>query len=212
MFARLLLLLLCLIVPPVQAGIDLHPLQWVATLQQMKQEKKLPGLTRDGVTLPQALLLDQLRKSANDPRIVIQSLDLRPNHGTLKVLAHAPVDVLLTVDFSNIQVDWPHRQIWMQFTESARSPNPTLLGNMLASLAIAAFEAAAGKEHVKMALADKPYFLVRGNRLGVLLEKTPTAQDILKMQLAGIKVFDHVGIQQMQIEPEHLRVHLGLMN
>lgn len=200
---------LLLVSPMALADYFSNPMAAYEKLQQLRAENKLPGLARDGVTIPQPLLLDKLRTAVNNEQLEVQSLQLGPDKGTLQVLAHTGIDVLLTLDFKVVAVDWPKRSVTLEYREATQSGSNNLFGQALGGVVLTAFEMATGGEHVKKAVADKPYFASSGNRITVRLDQIPGLQDKLNWGVGSLRVFDYVGIKSIVTEKDQLRVKLG---
>lgn len=192
-------------------GEALGPIAAYQKLQQMRFENKLPGLSADGVVLPQPLILEKLKSSLDSRVTEIRNLSLTPEGGTLTLLVHKTIDVLVSVEFKVVGVDWPHRAVILEYRETTRSGSESLLGRALASVVLSAFEAATGANNVKDAVSDIPYFKVSGSRLTVQLDQVPSLQGTLAWGGGSFRVFDYVGIKSIRTEHNQLRVQLGFV-
>ena len=105
------------------------------------------------------------------------------------MLAHKGIGILLTLDFKVVAVDWPKRSVTLEHAEATQSGSSNLFGQALGGWWLTAFEMAAGREHVKNAVADKPYFAAAGNRVTVKLEQIPALQDTLNWGVGPYRVF-----------------------
>lgn len=200
---------LLLVSPMAIADYFSNPMAAYEKLQQLRAENKLPGLSRDGVIIPQPLLLEKLQTAVNNEQMEVKTLQLTPEKGTLKVLARTGIDVLLTLEFKVVQVDWPKRSVTLEYQEATQSGSNSLWGRALGGVVLTAFETAAGREHLKGAVADKPYFASNGNRMTIKLDQIPGLQDTLNWGVGGYKVFDYVGVKSIATEKDQLRVKLG---
>jgi hypothetical protein len=187
------------------------PIAAYQKLQQMRAENKLPGLSSDGVILPQPLLLEKLKSSVNSEVTEVRDLILTPEGGHLTLLVHKAVDVLVSVEFKLVGVDWPHRAVVLEYRESTRSGSETMLGRVLGTIVLSAFEAAAGSNNVRGVVSDRPYFRVSGNRMTIQLDQIPSLQGTLAWGVGSFRVFDYVGIKSIRTEPNQIRVKLGLV-
>lgn len=201
---------LLLLSPMAIADMFSNPMQFYEKLQQLRAENKLPGMSSNGVTIPQPLLLDKLRTAVNNEQMEIKALTLGAEKGTLQVLARKGIDILLTLDFKVVAVDWPRRSVTLEYAEATQSGSSNLFGQALGGVVLTAFEMAAGREHVKNAVADKPYFAAAGNRVTVKLDQIPGLQDTLNWGIGSYKVFDYVGIKSITTEKDQLRIKLGM--
>lgn len=206
---RIPLFFLLLVSPMAIADYFSNPMAAYEKLQQLRAEKKLPGLSRDGVTIPQPLLLEKLQTAVNNEQMEVKALQLTPEKGTLQVLARKGIDVLLTLDFKVVEVDWPKRSVTLEYREATQSGSNSLWGRALGGVVLTAFETAAGREHLRGAVADKPYFASQGNRMTIKLDQIPSLQDTLNWGVGGYKVFDFVGVKSIVTEKDQLRVKLG---
>jgi hypothetical protein len=180
-------------------------------LQQMRAENKLPGLSADGVILPQPLLLEKLKSSVDSELTEIRDLSLTTEGGHLTMLAHKTIDVLVSVDFKVVGVDWRHRAVLLEYRETTRSGSESLLGRVFGSVVLSAFEAATGSNNVRGAISDSPYFRISGNRMTIQLDQIPSLQGTLAWGVGSFRVFDYVGIKSIRTEPNQIRVQLGLV-
>ena len=183
---------------------------WWQKLQVMRQQNKMPGLAADGVVIPQALLLDHL-KGINNKEQTVQSLNLTPRGGQLKIIAHKAVDVLLTVNFQIQGVDWENRTVYLSFQEATQSASQSVLGRLLGNVVISSFEVATGAQHVKSATEQLPYIKIDGQEMAIYLDKVPQLQPTLHQTMMGVKLFDYLGIKSLEPEQGRLRVRLGMM-
>lgn len=206
---RLTLFFLLLVSPMAIADYFSNPMAAYEKLQQLRAENKLPGLSRDGVIIPQPLLLEKLQTAVNSEQMEVQALQLTPEKGTLQVLARKGIDVLLTLEFKVVAVDWPKRSVILEYREATQSGSNSLWGRALGGVVLTAFETAAGREHLKGAVSDKPYFTNKGNRMTIKLDQIPGLQDILNWGVGDYKVFDYVGVKSIATEKDQLRVKLG---
>ncbi len=180
-------------------------------VEAMKAAGSLPGLARDGVYLPRALLLDELRKSVDSDRVKVKDLLLSDEKGTVILVSKSRVDTEITVDFRFLDVDWPNRTIWMTYNEMAKSASDTLLGRILGTVAISVFEAASGSTHVESAVSGKPYFRLEDNRIGIMLDKIPSLEKPLAAKVGHVRLFDLIGIRSLKTEKDRIHVSLGLV-
>lgn len=206
---RIPLFFLLLVSPMAIADYFSNPMAAYEKLQQLRAENKLPGLSRDGVIIPQPLLLEKLQTAVNNEQMEVKALQLTPEKGTLQVLARKGIDVLLTLDFKVVEVDWPKRSVTLEYREATQSGSNSLWGRALGGVVLTAFETAAGREHLKGAVADKPYFASNGNRMTIKLDQIPGLQDTLNWGVGGYRVFDYVGVKSIATEKDQLRVKLG---
>ncbi len=183
----------------------------LGTIEELKSEGKLPGFSKQGVFLPRALLLDEIRKSLDPSKAEVKDLELSEQKGTLTLLVHDKVDALLSIDFRFMEVDWPKRTIWMQYSESTQSASDTLLGRIFGSIAIAVFEGVSGVGHLESAFSGKPWFVVDKDRVGILLDKVPSLQKTLSASFGKYRVFDFVGIRSLKTEKDGIRASLGFV-
>ena len=63
---------LLLLSPMAIADMFSNPMQFYEKLQQLRAENKLPGMSSNGVTIPQPLLLDKLRTAAHQLALVVR--------------------------------------------------------------------------------------------------------------------------------------------
>lgn len=181
-------------------------------IEALKSEGKLPALKRDGIHLPRGLLLDELRKSVDSGKIEVRDLILSEEKGTVELVEHGTVDTLFSIDFKFLEVDWPHRTIWMAYSESAQSASDSLLGRIFGSIAISVFEAASGSGHVESALPEKPWLRFEGkHRVGIMLDKIPSLEKPLDTSVGHLKLFDIIGIRRLKTEKDAIQVALGLV-
>lgn len=207
---RIPLMTLLLVSPMALADYFSNPMAAYEKLQQLRAENKLPGLARDGVIVPQPLLLEKLQAALNNEQMQVKTLTLTPEKASLQVLARKGVDVLLTLDFKVVAVDWPKRSVTLECSEATQSGSSSLWGRVLGGVVLTAFETAAGREHLKGAVADKPYFVNNGKYMTIKLDQIPPLQETLNRGVAGYKVFDYVGIKSIATEKDQLRVKLGV--
>ena len=203
------IIFLLLVSPMALADYFSNPMAAYEKLQQLRAENKLPGLARDGVIVPQPLLLDKLRTAVNNEQMEVKALTLTPEKGTLQVLSRKGIDVLLTLDFKVVAVDWPKRSVMLEYSEATQSGSSSIWGRALGGVVLTAFESAAGREHLKGAVADKPYFVNNGKYMTIRLDQIPALQETLNWGVAGYKVFDYVGVKSIVTEKDQLRVKLG---
>ncbi len=209
------LVLFAILVPPHQA----HARDWFAgasqawqTYQILKSEGKMPALARDGVLIPEALLLDKIRESIGEKsEVTVEKLVLRQNEGELSFVTEGFADARLTVKFSFGAIDWKKRTLMVNFNEQVSSASNNLLGQLFGGMVIGVVEAATGGKHVETALAKLPYFQVQGKQMAINLEQIPQLKNILNRQIAGYPIFDNIGITQIRSEQGQLRVRLGLV-
>ena len=187
------------------------PIAAYEKLQQMRAENKLPGLSADGVILPQPLLLEKLKSSVNPDAAEVRSLTLTPEGGNVTLLVHKAVDILVSVDFKVAGVDWPKRAVLIEYQGSTQSASESMVGRILGSMVLMAFEAATGSNVVSNAVADKPYFKAYGNTLMIQLDQVPSLQGTLSWGVGSFRVFDYVGIKSIRTERNQIRVQLGLV-
>ncbi len=188
-----------------------NPLAWYQHLRQLRAEGRLPGLDQHGVIIPRQMLQDRLQETlADEPDIRLESLRLTPEHGTLVLVHRKLVDVQWELQFKVEAVDWSQRSIFVAFQETTRAASPHLLGRLLGSVVITAFEAAVGKDHLQRSAGDRPYMVITGNRMQLMLDKMPALQEKLNLVIGGYRVFDHVGIHAITTETDQLRVKLAL--
>ncbi len=180
-------------------------------IDALKAQGKLPGLARDGIVLPRALLLDELRKSVDSKKTEVKDLILTPEKGTVVLVTRNSVDTELRVDFKFLEVDWPNRTVWMQYSEEASSASDTLLGRIFGTLAIAVFRAASGSDRIESAIDEKPYFKSEGNRIGIMLDKIPSLEKPLATRVGRFRLFDLIGIRRLDTEKDAIHVALGLV-
>ncbi len=204
---RIAFLFLALVVgAPAVAGGSL-----LEKIDALKAQGKLPGLARDGIVLPRALLLDELRKSVDSKKTEVKDLILTPEKGTVVLVTRNSVDTELRVDFKFLEVDWPNRTVWIQYSEEASSASDTLLGRIFGTLAIAVFRAASGSDRIESAIDEKPYFKSEGNRIGIMLDKIPSLEKPLATRAGRFRLFDLIGIRHLDTEKDAIHVALGLV-
>ena len=204
---RVLLLCLFILLPP-QAACAASFLEKAAALEAAG---KMPGLARDGIVLPRALLLDELKKKAESKTIDVKDLLLSDGQGTVVLTAHGKVDAEIRVNFEFLSVDWPNRTVWVRYGEESRAIGDTWLGRIFGSIAIAVFEAASGADHVAASLEGKSYYKLEGDRLGILLDKIPSLTKPLSARAGRFKLFDLIGIRRLRTEKDGIHVTLGLV-
>lgn len=180
-------------------------------IEVMKSEGKLPGLAKDGVLLPRALLVDELRKSVDSDRVTVKDLVLSEEKGTVILVSRGNVSAEISIDFRFAEVDWPNRTIWMSYSESTRSASDTLLGRIFGAIAISVFEAASGSSHVESAFSGKPYFKLEKNRVGILLDRIPSLEGPLAWRMGRFRLFDLIGIRSIRTEKDRIHISLGLV-
>lgn len=177
--------------------------------ETLRNAGKLPGFTRDGIDLPRALLLDELRKSVDSARVEVKDLVLTEEKGTVELLAHDTVDTLVSLDFRFLDVDWPHRTLWLEYSESSQSASDSLIGRIFGTIAISVFEAASGSGHVEAVAAGKPWFKVDGKRVGIMLDRIPALEKPLDTRIGRYKLFDFIGIRNLKTKQGSIHVALG---
>lgn len=69
---------LLLVSPMALADYFSNPMAAYEKLQQLRAENKLPGLARDGVIVPQPLLLEKLQAVLNNEQLQVKTLTLTP--------------------------------------------------------------------------------------------------------------------------------------
>lgn len=172
---------------------------------------RMPDLRGDGVTLSRAYLLDKLRERFNKEGVEVRDLRLTPEKGTIElVTTKGPVDARHTVDFTFLPVDWAQRTIRLRFQQRSEPLNDTLLGQLLGSIAIGAFETATGRNGVKQLTEKHPYLTVDGDVLSVRMDQVPSLIPYLNTQIMGYKPFDYVGVKRVATEQDQLRIVLAL--
>lgn len=179
--------------------------------EALKAAGKLPGLARDGIVLPRALLLDELRKKVDSKKIEVEDLVLSEEKGTVVLLSRNSVDTEIRIDFKFLDVDWSGRTVWVQYAEAASSASDTLLGKVFGTLAIVAFEAASGSGQVESALEGKPYFRLERNRIGIMLDRVPELEKPLSTRVGRFRLFDLIGIRRLKTEKDGIHIALGLV-
>ena len=113
-------------------------------------------LRGDGVTLSRAYLLDKLRERFNKEGVEVRDLRLTQKRHHRAGDHQRPVDARHTVDFTFLPVDWAQRTIRLRFQQRSEPLNDTLLGQLLGSIAIGAFETATGRNGVKQLTEKHP--------------------------------------------------------
>ena len=194
----------------------------VQKFQLLKEANKLPGLSREGITIPSPLLLEKMQAGVNTDALQVKALSLSTDKGRLQILAIKGINVLVDVDFKVVAVDWKQRSITLEFTESMKSGSDSAIGQVLGNVVLTAFAMAAGQNPmrpVQQALAEQPYVTfgetekVGENRnfrtMTVWLNRIPDLQDTLNLGVGSFKLFDHVGIRSITTEQDQLRVQLG---
>jgi hypothetical protein len=182
---------------------------------------RMPGLQRDGVTIPAALLLEQLQKKMNSDTVQVQSLTLTPEQGRLLLKAKNAVDVRVEVVFRFVAVNWPERRIDLEFSESLEPDSANAVGRVMANLILSALAVATGKaatQPVQAALLQNPAITLEpqnpktGKILAtVWLERVPELAPMLNWGIGKYKVFDYIGIQSIHTEPDQLRIKLDVV-
>ena len=178
-------------------------------MEALKAAGKMPGIARDGVLLPRELLLDQLKKSVNsEKKVEVKDLLLTEEKGTVILLSRSRIDTEISIDFRFLDVDWPNRTVWMSYSESAKSASDTLIGRILGTLAVSAFEAASGNP-LESKLSGKPYFTVEGDKIGILLDRIPSLEKPLATRIGQVRLFDLIGVRRISTEKDRIHVVLG---
>lgn len=180
-------------------------------IEALRKEGKMPGLAQDGIYLPRSLVLDELRKSVDSGKIEVRDLVLAEEKGTVKLVAHDTVDALITIDFKFLEVDWPHRTLWMEYAESAKSASDSLIGQIFGTIAISVFEAASGSGHAESIMSGKPWFRIENGRVGIMLDKVPALEGPLDARMGRFRLFDFIGIKGLKTEKDRIHVALGLV-
>ena len=203
---RFFLLLMLLWVPCVSSGSS-----FLEKARALDAAGKMPGLARDGIVLPRALLLDELKKKLDSKKIEIRDLLLSDGKGTVVLISKNAFDAEIRIDFEFLDVDWPNRTVWVRYSESTHSASDTVLGRVFGTIAIAAFEAASGSGHVAERLEGKPYYKIKKDEVGILLDRIPSLEKPLALRVGHVRLFDLIGIKRIKTEKDGIHVALGLV-
>ena len=189
----------------------------VQRYQTLKDANKLPGLSRDGLTIPAPLLLERLQSRSTDA-LQIQSLSLNADKGRIRVVAKKALDIAIDIDFKIVAVNWAERTIAVEFSESVQSASPYAIGRILGDIVLTALSLAAGKDPqpVQQALSEQSYITI-ANGSGAIntttsstatiwLTRMPDARGVLEMGVGSVKLFDYVGVDSVTTEKDQLRI------
>lgn len=174
------------------------------------QLNKMPGLRTDGVVLTQSYVLDKLKEKLNTDGVEVTGLQLTPAQGVITLSTSRGITAKHTVAFQFLPVDWPNRTVHIRFSQKSEALSETLLGQLLGTLAIGAFESATGKTGLNNLTEKRPYVSIQGDVLSVRLDQAPSLAPYLNSQIMGYKPFDFVGIKRLNTEQDQLRVVLAL--
>lgn len=202
---RFFLLFMLLCVPCVSPGAS-----FIEKTRALDAAGKMPGLARDGIVLPRALLLDELKK-LDSKKIEVKDLLLSDGKGTVVLLSKDALSAEIRIDFEFLDVDWPNRTVWVRYSEATHSASDTVLGRLFGTIAIAAFEAASGSGHVAELVEGKPYYKIDKDEVGILLDRIPSLEKTLSLKVGRIKLFDLIGIKRIKTEKDGIHVALGLV-
>lgn len=203
---RIVLLILLFWAPCISSGAS-----FLEKARALEAAGKMPGLARDGVVLPRALLLDELKKKVDSKKIEVRDLLLSDEKGTVILSSKDSIGAEIRVDFEFLDVDWPSRTVWMRYSESAHSASDSLIGRLFGAIALAVFEAASGSDHVSALLEGKPYYRVEKDKVGILLDRIPALEKPLSAKVGHLKLFDLIGIKRIRTEKDGIHVALGLV-
>lgn len=174
------------------------------TLRQ-KYTQKYPALSPDGVTLPQAFLLDQLKQNISDPKVNLHRLTIKPEGGELELTAKRTIDVKLNLKFNFVGMDWKNRTVLIKLNEEASSASPHLLGQIFGNLMLSIISVATNKPMIAETLVTVPFLKMDDkNIIRLDLRHVPRIESIIQS-----RVFDYIGIQEIKTETGQLRVKMG---
>lgn len=172
---------------------------------QQKYVQKYPALSPDGITLPQAFLLEQLRKNITDPNVIIHQLVLKPEGGQLELTAKKALDIKLNLKFNFVGVDWKNRTILIKLNEEASSASPHLLGQVFGNLMLSVMSLATNKPIIADTLATVPFLKMDDKQIVRLdLRQVPRIDSMIQS-----RAFDYIGIQEIKTETGQIRVKMG---
>lgn len=173
---------------------------------------KMPGLSREGVGLKREWLLEKLRDAIDrHPQLdlKIEDLKLTPGQGVVTLTTNKGISARHELSFRFLPVDWPNRTVNIAFQRKSESLSDNAVARILGNLAINTFAFAAGEDPLSKMSDKLPYAKIEGDVMRLYLDQVPSLAPLLNTQVLGFKPFDHLGIKDIMIEQDLLRIKLG---
>lgn len=170
---------------------------------------KFPGFSREGMILPQSLLLDKVRAAVKADGWTVENLILKPEGGTLIVINAGLIDAEHRIHFRFLPVNWANRRVPMAFEVESSAISDHLLGKLLGTMAVNAMSVAVDTP-VDVLAGQVPYVSVARNRqiLFIKLDEVPSLAPILNTSLMGYKPFDYFGIGELKTVQDGVLIKL----
>lgn len=198
----------------------LSPMAWAAEANQdpivqnylsAKQFfSKFPAVSREGITLPKALLLDKLKASVKTEHLNVEDLVLTPKGGTLIVHGSQYVQAKHRVHFNFLPVDWKNKTVPIRFKTESSAVSDSVLGKMLGTMAIHVMSAAVNTP-VEALSETLPYLSLNREKgiAWVRLDRVPSLADVLNTSILGYRPFDSFGISELKTVQDGVLIRLG---
>lgn len=170
---------------------------------------KFPGFSREGMILPQALLLDKVREAVKADGWTVENLILKPEGGILVAKNPGVLDAEHRIHFKFLPVDWANRRVPMSFKVESAAISDHLLGKILGTMAVNAMSVAVDTP-VDVLAGQVPYVSVsrKNQTLSIKLDEVPRLAPILNTSLMGYKPFDHFGIGELKTVKDGVLIKL----
>lgn len=175
-----------------------------------KYRKNYPAFSVDGVTIPESFLLEQLKKQIDSQDLIINKVSILPQQGVIDLTSKRIVDLNLKIKFNIQQIDWKKGFLIMSLDEEKHVVSSNIFGRIVGTIALSLIEVATGKSVLKQAVSNSGLATaLNDNAIKIHLDKISPLDKLYSTELLGKKMSDYVGVKDIQLEDQQIRVKMG---
>ncbi|MDN0082911.1 hypothetical protein QU487_09100 [Crenobacter sp. SG2305] len=167
---------------------------------------RLPIPHRDGVSLPQTLLLSSLQKRLDPELARCEALTLDTEHLQLQLAVTQPIHARLFLSLRPASIDWPSRTLALDYRLQGMSTSPSRLRRAVSRPLLEHLDSRIGRQLLGQLLKDLPWLRLEGERLIIALDRIDTLNRWLKSPLFGQNLADRFALAELRTENGALRL------
>jgi hypothetical protein len=181
-----------------------HWQHWAERWQRFSA--KLPTPHRDGISLPQSLLLSSLQKRLDPKQARCESLSIDTEHLHLQLAVAKPIHARLLLSLRPASIDWPSRTITLGYQLEGISTSPSRLRRAVNDTLLGRLDSRIGRQLLRQLLKDLPWLRLEGERLIIALDRIDTLHRWLESPLFGQDLADRFALAELRTENGALRL------